>query len=214
MDGLTVPIERSESPGFKLPVPEPDDGRIELLEYLAQRYSMGPKYLSKPAPSTSALQRAARVAMRAPDHHRLQPFRFVQIEDEQRPRLATLFARDAARRGHGAEQVERARSRAFNGPALLALVARIRDGIDEVPPHEQWISVGGGLMNFLNALHLMGFAGKTLSGASVRCPDIQRAFCTDGETLVAWVVVGTPVQSARAKTPDDVSRALTSWTPV
>lgn len=190
-----------------------DDEQRELLEFLAKRYSVGPKYLTEPAPETSELQRAARVALRAPDHHLLQPFRFVKVEDEQRSRLSVLFAQDAARRGHGAEEVERAQSRAFNGPALLALVARIRDGIDEVPPHEQWISVGGGLMNFLNALHLMGFAGKTLSGASLRCPDIQRAFCAAGETLVAWIIIGTPTQSARAKMPDDGSRGLTIWTP-
>jgi hypothetical protein len=99
--------------------------------------------------------------------------------------LAELFARGAAQRGQSAEEVERARARAFNGPGLAALVARVRDDVPDVPSHEQWLCVGAALMNFLNALHLMGFGAKALSGASVSDPAVSSAFCGPGSGLPA-----------------------------
>jgi hypothetical protein len=157
------------------------------------------------------MREAVSLAVRAPDHHQLRPFRFVQIADHQRDRLGGLFAADAARRGHGVAEVERARERAHNGPALIAVVGNIRANVEDVPDHEQWISVGAGIMNFLNALHLMGYGAKLLSGASVRDPGIQAAFCRPGETLVAWVLSGTPTQAPRAKAGGSEHEALSEW---
>jgi nitroreductase len=189
-----------------------DDAHVDALAFLAIRYSVGPKHLTSPAPGPQELQAAAELALRAPDHRQLRPFRFVRIADHQRGRLASMFAADAARRGHTAAEVERARERAHNGPALLALVARVRPGVEDVPDHEQWMCVGAGLMNFLNALHLMGYGAKVLSGASVRDPDIQAAFCGSGETLVAWVLAGTPARRPQPKPMPEVGPgALADW---
>ncbi len=183
----------------------------DALAYLGQRYSVGPKYLTLPAPSRAQLEAAVALALRSPDHCGLRPFRFVRVTDDQRDRLGGLFAADAARRGHGATEVARARERAYNGPALLAMVARIRANVEDVPDHEQWVCVGAGLMNFLNALHLMGFGAKVLSGASVRDAAIQAAFCDAGETLVAWIVTGRPSRRSHAKAIVSDVPALSDW---
>lgn len=194
----------------RLPLPPAEDA-ADVLAFLAGRYSLGPKYLVEPAPSRAELQQAAAVSLRAPDHRQLRPFRFVLVAREQRERLAGLFAADAARRGHGAEEVERARERAQNGPALLAVVGHVRPNVEDVPLHEQWISVGAGVMNFLNALHLMGYGAKLLSGASVRDPAIQAAFCRPGETLVAWLLAGRPSRGGRAKHPEHHGGVISDW---
>lgn len=183
----------------------------DALAFLGQRYSVGPKYLALPAPSRAQLEAAVALALRAPDHRGLQPLRFVNVPERLRDRLGSLFAADAARRGHAADEVARARERAHNGPALLALVARVRPNVEDVPDHEQWVCVGGGLMNLLNGLHLMGFGAKVLSGASVRDPAIQAAFCEAGETLVAWIVAGTPTRHSHAKAVASDVSALSDW---
>lgn len=183
----------------RLPGGRAGDLRALALDFLAQRHSVGPKHLGLPAPSTDELARAAAVAGRAPDHRQLEPCRWVNIRADQRDRLSGLFAADAAARGHGAAEVERARERAGHGPALLAMVVRVRDGVEDVPAHEQWLAAGGALMNLLNALHLMGYCAKVLSGASVRSSALQAAFCRPGETLVAWVVAGTPTDAPKAR---------------
>jgi nitroreductase len=183
----------------------------EALEMLALRYSVGPKFLAPPAPTAAQWQRAAELALRAPDHGGLRPFRFVIVDDAQRPALSELFVQDAIRRGHAADEVDKARARAFNGPGLAALVGRVREGVVDVPVHEQWLCIGAALMNFLNALHLMGFGAKALSGASVSDPDIRSAFCADGETLMTWVVAGRPTRAAHPKRVDAVSQVIESW---
>jgi nitroreductase len=193
-----------------LPVVGVPDNR-NLLELLARRHSVGPKYLVEPAPSEAELLQAACVALRAPDHGALRPFRFVRIAAGERERLGHLFAQDAARRGHAAAEVERARQRAHNGPALVALVGRVRDDVVDVPAREQWLCIGAGLMNFLNALHLLGYGAKTLSGASVQSGELQRAFCRDGELLLAWIAVGTPERSPHANRADEAAGVLSDW---
>lgn len=68
-----------------------DTDTENLLARLANRHSVGAKYLTYPAPDLAQLEAAARVASRAPDHAMLRPFRFVLIGEEQRPRLAELL---------------------------------------------------------------------------------------------------------------------------
>ena len=89
-------------------------GPSEALDMLAHRYSVGPKFLAPPGPTAAQWRRAAELALRAPDHGGLRPFRFVIVDDAQRTALSELFVQDAIRRGHAADEVDKARSRAFN----------------------------------------------------------------------------------------------------
>jgi nitroreductase len=185
----------------------------DLLDLLALRYSVGPKYLAPPGPSVGQWARAAELALRAPDHGGLRPFRLVVVGEGQREALAKLFATGALQRGLGAEEVQRASARAFNGPGLAALVARVRDDVPDVPPHEQWVCVGAALMNAMNALHLMGFGAKALSGASVSDPAVHAAFCGPGERLANWIIAGRPVRAAHPRGGVEASPAISAWQP-
>ena len=183
----------------------------DYLRLLALRYSMGPKVLAPPGPTAAQWAAAADLALRAPDHGSLRPFRFVVVGDAQRAALADLFAAGARHRGQAAEEIERARARAFNGPGLAALVARVRDDVPDVPPHEQWLCVGAALMNFMNALHLMGFGAKALSGASVSDPAVHTAFCGPGEQLANWVIAGRPTRAAHPRAGAAAPPAIGDW---
>ena len=187
--------------------PEPAD----VLQHLSSRYSVSPKHLGLPAPDRDELLHAAALAMRAPDHEALRPYRFVLIDAAQRATLGELYARGAQRRGCDDADVQRARERAMNGPCLLALIGSIQDGELGVPAQEQWLCIGAALMNFLNALHLMGYGAKVLSGASVHDLDVQQAVCGPGETLLCWIVTGTPTRSAHSRYPEDTATIFRDW---
>jgi nitroreductase len=191
------------------PVDRPEAS--DVLAHLASRYSVGPKHLGPPAPGRAELLRAAALALRAPDHEALRPYRFVHVGAGRRATLGDLFARAAQRRGRDYAEVRKARERANNGPCLLALVGRIQDGALGVPAQEQWLCTGAALMNFLNALHLMGYGAKVLGGASIFDADLQQAFCSPGEALLCWIVAGTPTRSAHSRYPDDASAILSDW---
>lgn len=185
-----------------------------LLLTLRIRRSIGPRGLRAPAPPPEVLQQAAELALRAPDHQGLRPFRFVHVDDDARDTLGRLFARAAIAQGRDADGVAMARQRAAAGPGLLAVVARIRDDVPEVPPHEQWLSVGAGVMNLLNALHLLGYGAKVLGGSLARADIVREAFCHAGEEIACWVITGTPAGDVRPPAPATPPRdLLTDWTP-
>lgn len=183
------------------------------LAALLRRRSVGPRRLSGPAPSAEALQAAAELALRAPDHQGLRPFRFVHVDADQRAALGELFARAAREQGRDDEGVAIARERAATGPGLLAVVACIRDDVPEVPPHEQWICVGAGVMNLLNALHLMGYGAKVLGGSIARADAVRQAFCHPEEQIACWIICGTPDGCERTQPERRARDLLTDWTP-
>ncbi len=185
------------------------------LDWLARRHSVGPKHLGLPAPHAADLAQAAALAGRAPDHLQLRPYRFVRVPDARRDDLAALFAQAAQRRGQDSAAMQAAHQRAYNGPALLALVVRLQPGLADAPEHEQWLAAGAALMNFINALHLQGYGAKVLSGAAIKDTALQAAFCEPDEQLVAWITAGTPARRAheRAAAGSHTHAVLEDWRP-
>jgi nitroreductase len=171
---------------------------LDALQALLGRHSLGGKHLGEPGPDDAALALMVQAALRAPDHGRLVPFCFAVVRGQARAQLALLF--EQAARDAGKDEAEAAidAERARRAPLTLAVLARIDLGHPIVPAHEQWAAVGGAIANLLNAAHLLGYAGKMLSGRKVRQPSLQAAFCRPGETLVGWIALGTPQRALKA----------------
>lgn len=184
----------------------------ECLSGLIQRYSVGSKHLADPAPGLDELHRMTEAALRAPDHAGLVPFRFAAIRGAARERLADLFEQSARLAGKSDADAALDRQRALVAPMLVAVIARIDTGHPVATVHEQWMTVGGALTNFLNAVHAMGYGGKMLSGAKVRAAPVVAAFCEPGEQLVGWVVLGTPRKRGTPKfDKPDAASVMSDW---
>lgn len=158
---------------------------------LIERHSLGIRHLTEPGPDHEQLLIMAEAALHAPDHAELVPFRFKVVAGRARERLAQLFEEAARQAGKDEAGARLDAERALRAPVTVAVIARIDRGHPLVPEHEQWVALGGALANFLNAAHLLGFAGKMLSGAKVRNPALAEAFCEHGEQLVGWIALGT-----------------------
>lgn len=183
------------------------------LAALLGRHSLGPRWMVAPEPDTQQLALAVQAALRAPNHGRLQPWRLVTIAEAQRPALAALFEQFARDAGKSEEDVAIERERAWNGPVLVAWVARIASNVEKVPPHEQWICVGAAMGNFMNALHIMGFGAKILSGRKCQHPALVQAFCEEGEQLVGFTCIGTPTRELEPREKDEAATRLSAWNP-
>ena len=188
-----------------------DPACSDAIKQLLTRHSVGPKHLILPAPTEEQVWLAIGSALRAPDHQKLIPFRFVLIPDDARPLLGELFADFARRDGKPDEEIAVERDRAMRGPLLLAFVARIETDHPRIPPHEQWLAAGGALSNFLTALHVMGFGAKVLSGRKAADPVICSAFCEPGETLVGWIAAGTASKTPHPRHNDNPDAILRRW---
>ncbi len=179
------------------------------LAAVLSRHSVGGKHLGLPGPDEVALRTMTEAALRAPDHAQLVPFRFAVVASaEARQRLGDLFEQVAVAAGKTPEAALIDRERALEPPVLVAVIARIDSGHPVATAHEQWMTVGGAVTNFLNAAHALGYAGKMLSGAKVRARPVIEAFCQPGETLVGWMVLGTPQRAVQGRNDKPAPEAV------
>jgi nitroreductase len=178
-----------EPEDLSLPVATPE-GRA-ALELLLTRYSVSAKHLREPGPTDEAVWAMGMAALRAPDHEKRIPFRFLVARGESLERLAALFVDYGRRHGKTGADLEREREKAMQAPVVIAVIARIDPRDEVVPEHEQWTTVGGAIANAVNALHFMGYGAKMVAGARARDPAIVAAHCGEGEMLVGWIAAGT-----------------------
>ncbi len=96
------------------------------LDSLLSRVSVS--RFQDPAPDGDALGLILQAAMRAPDHGRLRPWRFVLIRGAARKAFADLAEAALRRRTPDVsdEMVQRQRARLINTPLIIALGAQIR----------------------------------------------------------------------------------------
>jgi nitroreductase len=147
-----------------------------------------PKRLCGPGPDGAQRTAILAAAAAAPDHGQLLPWRFIEVPDTQRARLAQAFAdallaRDPAA---SANDLEQAREKAHRSPWLLLAVCRARGGDPEVPAQERVLSAGAAIQNMLLLATAMGLgsgltSGKALSSAALRAlfglPADEDALC-------------------------------------
>jgi nitroreductase len=166
---------------------------MSALDVLLSRRSIPPQCLTEPGPDAAQLAAALDAAMRAPDHGRMQPWRFKLIRGSAKAKFCEVLV--AAALAHDPatppRQLDKIRSRTQHAPLIIAVSARWRDN-PKVPQIEQTLSVGAAIMNLLNALHAQGFGAIMLTGASAYDPAVASALGYGAEEqLLGFVYVGT-----------------------
>ena len=162
-----------------------------------------PKRLCGPGPDGAQRNAILAAAAAAPDHGQLLPWRFIEVPDTQRDRLATAFAdallaRDPAA---SAEELEQAREKAHRSPWLLLAVCRVRGGDPEVPAHERVLSAGAAIQNMLLLTAAMGLGSGLTSGKALVSDALRGLFAlhTDEDAL-CFINIGH-VREARKPRP-------------
>lgn len=157
-----------------LAMPQPDATAWADALIHSRRTTL-PKRLCGPGPDAAQRTAILAAAAAAPDHGQLLPWRFIEVPDTQRDRLADAFAHALLARDPavGTEDLEQAREKAHRAPWLLLAVCRARGGDPEVPAQERVLSAGAALQNMLLLATAMGLgsgltSGKALSSAPLR----------------------------------------------
>jgi nitroreductase len=166
------------------------------LASLLSRQSTGA--LEDPAPQGADLDLILDAGLRAPDHGRLRPWRFVLIRGDARMALSDCLAAAARNRQAPQAQIDRIRAWPLRTPLLIGLGAQIRAD-HSIPEIEQLLSAGASAMNMLNALHMLGYAGMWVTGANTYDPKVNTALGFRAPSrLIGFLAVGT----AKALSPD------------
>jgi len=167
------------------------DERLRAVELLLSRQSAN--LLQEPAPEGAELDLILDAGLRAPDHGRLRPWRFVLIRGEQRQAWSDRLAEAAMARDpeNGPAMAEKSRAWVARTPLIIAIGVDMKEG--KIPEIEQLLSAGAAAMNMLNAIHLLGYGAMWVTGANTYDLRINRALGFEAPSrLVGFLGVGTP----------------------
>lgn len=189
------------------------DSRLVALDQLLARRSVG--LLQDPAPRDADLDLILEAGLRAPDHGRLRPWRFVTIRGEARIAFGECLAGAAAKRDPEAAAAlgERARAWVRRTPLLIAVGAIVKDG--KIPEFEQMLSAAAAAMNMLNAAHLLGYGAMWVTGANAYDPTVNALLGFEAPSrLVGFLTVGTPAPALTpSATRPELAAHAVDWLP-
>lgn len=156
--------------------------------------------------------------MSAPDHGKLQPWRFALIRGDAVGRLADL-AMDATKRAGlplTAEKEASTRAWLAEVPLLIALACRIDHSNTKVPEHERLLAVGAAVTNMLNAAHMLGYGAYWSTGLGTYVDEVNEALGFDGldYRFMGYLAVGSPIQPPVAVQRPDYHSFVSEWTGV
>jgi nitroreductase len=184
------------------------------LEYLLSRRST--KFVQSPGPDESQLAQILQSAMSAPDHGRLQPWRFALIRGESIARLADMAMSAIKAEGLPLTPEKEANTRRWleEVPLLIAIACRIDHSNTKIPEHERMLAVGSAVMNMLNAAHMLGYGAFWSTGLGTYVDEVGENLGFDAldYRFMGYLAIGTPVRDPGPAQRPDFKQFVTEWT--
>jgi nitroreductase len=171
--------------------------------------------LVDPAPEGSALELILEAGLRAPDHGKLRPWRFVLIRGAAKAAFAERAI--AALRVRDPEAPlaveERMRGKLLAPPLIVALGVHILPD-HKIPEIEQVLAVGAAAMNMLNAAHALGFSGIWVTGPNTYDPAVAAALgLVAPDRLAGFLYLGTPAAPPAPARRPALAEHVREWSP-
>lgn len=178
---------------------------MDALQVLGHRRSTPSRLLAEPGPDGAQLQSILAAAVRVPDHGRLEPWRFILIQGDNRQRLGDVLARRAVERNPDATAavVDKDRTRFNHAPLVIAVIARLTPG-HKVPEQEQLLSGGAVCLSLLQAADALGFGAQWLTGWAAYDTAVAGTLGLSGnEKVLGFIHVGTASERIAERTRPD-----------
>ena len=184
----------------------------QLINWIKSRRSIG--NLSIPAPTESQIKAAIDCAVTAPDHKKLQPWRFIVTQGYARHDLGRAFlaAAEAQAAQEGETLSEKSRQKTYNmplrAPVIITVVTQMQVH-KKVPPFEQMLSTGAAVQNLILALKAQGFSTVWRTGLLCNEPAVKEYFGVGADDYVtAFVYTGSSPCDMPTRKPIDIEPLL------
>lgn len=187
---------------------------MSALNLLNQRRSVPSRQLAEPGPDAAQLQALLQAAVRAPDHGKLVPWRFLLIRGDARRRLGELLARTTLANNPDAAPavVEKERERFNFAPLIVTVIARIDEANSKVPAQEQLLATGCVAYNLLLGAQQLGYGAQWLTGWAAYDPTIRGALGIKAdERVVGFIHIGTAREPAPERLRPAVADLVSEW---
>ena len=180
---------------------------------LLERHSTPAKALVDPAPDDKQLRQILKVALSAPDHGRLHPYRFISIRGQARHRLSEVFGEATKLREPDVEPayLAKQKDKPLRSPLILVVVASPIES-PKIPEIEQVLAAGAAAHNVLLAANALGFGSIWLTGANAYDDYVRGELGLDAsEQIIGFLYLGTPSIDIPPRPIPQVSGHLSSW---
>lgn len=182
---------------------------MDTLEAIMSRRSV-PKVTER-EPDRDAVACLLRAAVRAPNHHLTQPWRFIVLKGRALDEFGEAWERGAEREGKDPTGL---RAKARRAPVIVAVVERPKSHLPKVQEIEEHHATGAALQNILLAAHATGLGAMLRTGPPAHIPEVLEYLgLAEGELVAGYVYLGYPAvdQEGRPMTRRTDPAELTEW---
>lgn len=137
----------------------------DVLAFLERRRSVPLNQFRDPGPDEAQLRRLLTIAVRAPDHGKLEPWRFIVYDRAAGEKIGEALAELAQKRNPAMreDEIDKERNRLCRAPVAIGIVSTAQEH-DRIPVWEQFLSAGAVAMNLVSAATAHGFAVNWVTG--------------------------------------------------
>lgn len=177
---------------------------------LASRRSGKAREMLGPGPDADQLQAILAAAARVPDHGKLNPWRFVTIDNRPAFAEALLTIYRASKPDAGRLELEAVQQFATQAPCLVVVIASPKPS--HIPLWEQELSVGAACQNLLLAAHARGLVANWLTGWAAY--DEQVLILLGGaapERIAGFFFIGSQSRALAERPRPDLSTVVSRY---
>lgn len=201
-------------PEFASPL-APHHESPDTLRLLALRRSTPVAMLGEPGPAAADLDQMLRLAMRVPDHRKLEPWRVLIIEGEARKKLGDYFAAALHLRKPAAteKELEEERKLPLRAPVVLAVISSLVHDPKKTPVWEQQLSAGALCQTLMIAANACGWAACWITEDPAYDSHVHAALgMKPGDHIAGFIYLGTAKEQPVERQRPDLSKKATRWT--
>jgi nitroreductase len=184
-----------------------------LLAFLKSRKSASAKSMGGPGPSAAQLEEILQVAVRVPDHGKLNPWRVIVFEGAARGEVGKLFATRWAELHpeHGEESLAFQQGLFMRAPLVIAVVSTAAVHA-KIPVWEQQMSSAAVCYNIVLAAQALGFDAQWQTDWVAYDAGAKEAMgIAVAENVSGVIYIGTSTVALEDRPRPDVSALVTKW---
>ena len=184
---------------------------METLEAIQTRNSVA--LLTDPAPTSEEMSEVYKGALRAPDHARLRPWKFIEVRGDSRDKLAKIFIDTATALNSdlSENEISKLEKAPHRAPMVIILAANIKEH-PKVPEIEQIISLGAAAQNILLGIHEIGYSAVWRTGNMAFNPEITKFLgLEENFKIIGYLYVGTSTGKEKPIPELEIQDFLEVW---
>lgn len=163
----------------------------DAIAFLEQRASQSK--LTSPGPNPSEFERIIEMAIRAPDHGALRPWRFLWVSEENRDVLGDIFRSSLKEQNPfmTSDDLEREHQKVFRAPTIVVCICSPKSQ-PKFPESEQLLAAGCATYGVVLAASALGFGAIWRTGNLAYDNTVKKKLGLESkESIVGFVYIGT-----------------------